>query len=88
MAAIIVTITSTTGIVGNIFHRMYKNKVRKGIAVPSPKHRFWNEDVSDNIYNNCIHHAYAYRMFWLFQELNRHFLNLFHIAYSNHPIDY
>lgn len=43
MAAIIVTITSTTGIVGNIFHRMYKNKVRKGIAVPSPKHRFWNE---------------------------------------------
>ena len=38
MAAIIVTITSTTGIVGNIFHRMYKN-----IAVPSPKHRFWNE---------------------------------------------
>ena len=43
MAAIIVTITSTTGIVGNIFHRVYKNKVRKGIAVPSPKHRFWNE---------------------------------------------
>lgn len=40
MAAIIVTITSTTGIVGNIFHRMYKNKVRKGIAVPSPKHRY------------------------------------------------
>lgn len=32
MAAIIVTITSTTGIVGNIFHRMYKNKVRKGIV--------------------------------------------------------
>lgn len=59
ITAIIVTVTSAIGIAGNIFYRIYKDKVRKGIDISSPKHRFWNEAYPMlNGYLNKIHRLF------------------------------
>lgn len=59
ITAIIVTVTSATGIAGIFFYRMYKNKVRKGIAISSSKHRFWNEVYPMlNDYLNKVHRLF------------------------------